>query len=200
MKKILLLVVAATMAAVNVNAQCEDLKNEISLSYGFGSLSQIGDGLGEGLGMAFFSNTEYDDGFILGPISAEYFYHLNNPRLAIGGIFSYSKWDSDVQKRGGSHEKVGERKRNYFSVMPAVKWYWTNKNSFGFYSKAAVGAAFLNSTEKEFSTGKSNDDNGTYFMFQLSLIGLEFGKQFRGFAELGVGHQGFAVAGLRYKF
>lgn len=200
MKKVLLLAVATMMFAMNVNAQCEDLKNEISLSYGFGSLSQFGDGIGEGLAMALFSDTEYDDGFILGPISAEYFLHLNNPRLAIGGILSYSKWDSDVLKRGGSHEKVGERKRNYFSVMPAVKWYWTNKNSFGLYSKAAAGAAFLNSTEKELSTGKSNDDNGTYFMFQISLLGVEFGKQFRGFAELGVGNQGFALAGLRYKF
>ena len=199
MKKVLLMVIAAMMAAVNVNAQCEDLKNELSLSYGFGSLSQLGDGLGEGLVM-IFSDTENDDGFILGPISAEYFCHLNNPRLAIGGFVSYSKWDSDIVKRGGSHEKVGERKRNYFSVMPALKWYWSNKNSFGCYSKAAAGVAFLSSTEKDSATAKSKDENGTYFMFQLSLIGIEFGHQFRGFAELGVGHQGFAVAGLRYKF
>ena len=37
-------------------------------------------------------------------------------------------------------------------------------------------------------------------MFQASLIGAEFGKQFRGFAELGVGEQGFLLAGIRYKF
>ena len=113
---------------------------------------------------------------------------------------SYSKWDSDIQKRSGSHDKVGERNRNYFAVMPAIKWYWTNKNSFGLYSKAAVGAAFLSSTEKDFATNKSKDDNSTYFMFQASLIGAEFGKQFRGFAELGVGEQGFLLAGIRYKF
>ena len=49
-------------------------------------------------------------------------------------------------------------------------------------------------------TGKSKDDNGTYFMFQLSCIGAEFGKQFRGFAEAGIGEQGFQLAGIRYKF
>ena len=48
--------------------------------------------------------------------------------------------------------------------------------------------------------GKSKDDSNTYFMFQLSLIGAEFGRQLRGFAELGVGDQGFAQAGIRYKF
>ena len=199
MKKFLVMAAVAMMTAMSVNAQCEDLKNEVSLSYGLGSLSQFGDGLGEGLSMALFSNTEYDDGFILGPISAEYFRHLNNPRLAIGGLVSYSKWDSDILKKGGSHEKVGERNRNYFLVMPAIKWYWTNKNNFGLYSKAAVGAAFLSSTEKDLS-GNSKDDSGTYFMFQLSLIGAEFGKQFRGFAELGFGNQGFVQAGIRYKF
>ena len=194
-----LMVAVALMTAMSMNAQNEDLKNELSLSYGFGSISQFGDGLGEGLAL-IGTGTEYDDGFILGPISVEYFRHLGNPRLAIGGFVSYSKWDSDVLRNSGSHEKLGERKRNYFSVMPAIKWYWVNKNSFGLYSKAAAGAAFLNSTEEELATKKKHDDNGTYFMFQLSFIGAEFGGKFRGFAELGIGDQGFLQAGVRYKF
>ena len=199
MKKKILMVAVAFMTAMSMNAQNEDLKNELSLSYGFGSISQFGDGLGEGLAL-IGTGTEYDDGFILGPISVEYFRHLGNPRLAIGGFVSYSKWDSDVLRNSGSHEKLGERKRNYFSVMPAIKWYWVNKNSFGLYSKAAAGAAFLNSTEEELATKKKHDDNGTYFMFQLSFIGAEFGGKFRGFAELGIGDQGFLQAGVRYKF
>ena len=199
MKKIMMMVAVALMTAMNVNAQSEDLKNEINVSYGFGSLSQLGNGIGEGLGLVF-SNAEYDDGFILGPISFEYFRHLNNPRLAIGALVSYSKWDSDILTKGGSQDKVGERNRNYFSVMPAIKWYWVNKENFGLYSKAAAGMAFLNSTEKDFATGKSVDDSSSHFMFQCSAIGAEFGKQVRGFAELGVGNQGFALVGIKYKF
>ena len=84
MKKYLVIAAIAMMAAVNVNAQNENLRHELSLSYGLGSIAQFGDGLGEGLALAIFSDTEYDNGFILGPISAEYFYHFNNPRLAIG--------------------------------------------------------------------------------------------------------------------
>lgn len=201
MKKEYLLTIALVCAVAQgtwAQAQSE-LRHELSLSYGFGSTSQLGDGIGEGIS-SILSGTEYDDGFVLGPISAEYFYHFNNPRLAVGGIVSYSKWDSDILMKSGSHEKVGERNRNYIAVMPAVKWYWINKNSFGLYSKGAMGAAFLNSTEKSYATDTSNDDNGTYLMFQLSFIGAEFGKQFRGFAELGVGEQGFVLAGLRYKF
>ena len=203
MKKIMMMVAVALMTAMNVNAQSEDLKNEINVSYGFGSLSQLGDGIGEGFGEGLgmiFSDTENDDGIVLGPMSLEYFYHFNNPRLAIGGFVSYSKWDSDVVKKGGDKEKVGERNRNYFSVMPAIKWYWVNKNSFGLYSKAAAGIAFLSSTEKDFATSKSEDDSSTHFMFQCSAIGAELGKQVRGFAELGFGNQGFVQVGIRYKF
>ena len=194
------MVVAAMMATVSTNAQNEDLRHELSLSYGIGSITQLGDGIGEGLAMAVFSDTENDDGFILGPISLEYFYHFNNPRLALGGFVSYSKWDSEIMKRGGNGNKVGERKRNYWAVMPGIKWYWVNKNSFGLYSKGAAGLAFLNFTEKSFDNNSSSDDHKSYFMFQLSFIGAEFGGKVRGFAEAGVGEQGFLLAGLRYKF
>ena len=199
MKKMMMMVAVALMTAMSVNAQSENLKNELSLSYGLGSTAQLGSGLGEGLG-SIFSDTEYDDGAIFGPISVEYFRHFDNPKLAVGGFVSYSKWDSDIQKKGGNHEKVGERKRNYFAVMPAIKWYWVNKNSLGVYSKGAAGAAFLNSTEKDPANNISEDESKTYFMYQLSLIGVEFGKQFRGFAEVGFGEQGFVLAGVRYKF
>ena len=199
MKKLMLMVVAAMMATVNVNAQNEDLHHELSLSYGLGSIAQFGDGIGEGLALAITSDKEYDDGSIVGPITLEYFYHFNNPRLAVGGSFTYSKWDSDVLVKK-SHEKVGERNRNFFSVMPAFKYYWVNKNNFGLYSKAAAGVGFLKCKDNDFKTQEKKDDNGCYFMFQLSFIGVEFGSKFRGFAEAGIGDQGFIQAGVRYKF
>lgn len=198
MKIKILMVAVAFMTAWNVNAQNENLHHELSLSYGLGSIAQLGDGIGEGIAL-IFSDKEYDDGFILGPITAEYFYHFNNPRLAIGGSVSYSKWDSDVLIRN-SHEKVGETKRNFFSIMPSFKCYWVNKNHFGLYSKVAAGVGFLKNKSKNFELNKENDETNTYFMFQASFIGAEFGSKFRGFVELGVGDQGFALAGIRYKF
>ena len=193
-----LMVAVAMMIAMNVNAQNENLHHELSLSYGLGSIAQFGDGIGEGLGLAF-TNTEYDDGSIVGPITMEYFYHFNNPRLAVGGSFTYSKWDSDVLVRN-SQTKVGERNRNFFSVMPAFKSYWINKNHFGLYSKVAAGVGFLQCTDNDYETHVKKDDNGCYFMFQLSFIGVEFGSKLRGFVEAGVGDQGFIQAGIRYKF
>ena len=200
----ILMVAVALMTAMSANAQNEDLHHELSLSYGLGSIAQFGDGLGEGIGLVF-TNTEYDDGAILGPISLEYFYHFNNPRLALGASFTYSKWDSEILDKS-SHQKLGDRKRNFFSVMPSFKSYWINKNNFGLYSKVSAGVGFLSIKDniKDYKDGKEvnekKDDNGTYFMFQLSFVGVEFGSKFRGFAELGIGDQGFLQAGVRYKF
>ncbi len=199
MRKFLVMVAVALMATMSVNAQNEELRHEVSVAYGGPSLSQFGSGLGEGLGLAF-TNSEYDDGNIFGPISAEYFYHPNNPRLAVGGIITYSKWDSDVLRRSNHNDKLGERNRNYLSVMPGIKWYWVNKNSFGFYSKAAAGPMFVFCKSEDYESNKSLTQNGTYFLFQCSPIGIEFGGKFRGFAEIGLGEQGVLLGGLRYKF
>jgi len=46
-----------------------------------------------------------------------------------------------------------------------------------------------------------HSNNEIRFNFQASLIGVEVGSQkLRGFAEFGVGEQGIAQAGVRYKF
>ena len=197
MKKMIMTVAVAIMTAMSANAQNEDLRHELSLSYGVGSAAQFGAGIGEGIGL-IFSNTEYDDRAIIGPIAAEYYYHFNNPKWAIGGILSYCKWDSDRINKS-SREKESEVNRNFFSVMPSVKYYWINKNSFGLYSKLGAGIGFLSRTDKD-QTNAEKSDNGCYFMFQLSVLGAEFGGKFRGFAELGIGDQGLLQAGIRYKF
>ena len=197
MKKIVLMVVAAMMATMTVQAQNEDLKNEIGVSYGAG-LSLIGDGIGNGIGKAFgqLGGYKYTNDKQFGSLSVEYFRHLNsNNRVAIGGIFAYSRYGEDELK---DNVKVGDRTRNYFTLMPAVKYYWVNKNHFGLYSKVAVGATYMSSKVTE--NGVDENNSKVYFMCQVSAIGVEFGGKLRGFVEAGVGEQGIVLAGLKYKF
>jgi hypothetical protein len=114
--------------------------------------------------------------------------------VAIGGIFAYSRYGEDELK-DVVNVKVGDRTRNYFTLMPAVKYYWVNKNHFGLYSKVAAGATLMSYK----ATGQENDSK-VYFMCQVSAIGVEFGGKLRGFVEAGVGEQGIVLAGLKYKF
>lgn len=201
MKKYFVMVVAAMMATMNVNAQNEDLKHEIGISYGLG-VSTISDGIGNGVGRGIFENLagyEWTNDKQFGSLAVEYFYHTNNPKLAVGGIVTYSKYGEDVMKKE-TKSIVGERTRHYISVMPSVKYYWINKNHFGLYSKAAAGAMLLSEKSKDNELNKEETNSKVYFMGQVSPIGVEFGGQVRGFIEAGCGEQGIVLAGVKYKF
>ena len=82
----------------------------------------------------------------------------------------------------------------YFSIMPAVKYNWLNRDRFSMYSKIALGVLI------GIDSGADNDKTTAAFAWQASAVGAEFGNSFRGFLELGFGEQGILVAGLRYKF
>lgn len=201
MKKIMIAMVAALMATMNVNAQSEELKNEIGISYGTG-ISQIGDGIGNGVGNGLFDTMtghKWTNESRVGTFAVEYFRHLNNPRLAVGAVTTFASFGEDVVN--SDDIKVGDRKRTYISLMPAVKYYWVNKTHFGFYSKAAAGAMMMFYKDNTTDGGKSSTTSKLYFMGQASPVGLEAGsKNIRAFLELGIGEQGIALLGLRAKF
>lgn len=199
-KKILFLT-AALMAVVSLYAQDNKPRHEIGISYGAG-LSLIGDGIGNGIGMALIdamTGYEWANRKDFGTLGLEYFYHLiDAPRVAIGGILTYATYGEDVVEKSSGTTK-GDRKRTYVTLMPSVKYYYIDNKHFGLYSKAAAGAMMLHS--KSNYNGKSDTDSDFRFMFQASLIGLEAGSQnFRAFFELGAGEQGIALIGLKCKF
>ena len=197
MKKIFVMVAAAMMTAMSVNAQngYDDTKHEVAISYGIDSNSQIID-VFEEIGGAMFGGKLENEKFF-GPISAEYFYHFE-PWLGVGGIVAYGVNKQDVMS---GKDKIGESKNSYYTLMPAVKFDWLRKKNFGMYSKLAVGATLRN--EKYDSNNDSNDydDSEVHFNWQASLLGIEAGSPtFRGFLELGAGEQGIVLVGVRAKF
>ncbi len=207
MKKIFMMAAVAIMAAMNMNVNAQDnseLKNEVSVSYGAGYMSALIDAFGAGLGDAivdYATNRDWANDSYSGTFGVEYFRHLNNPKLAVGGIATFTHYGEDVIDKSNNDKVVGERSRNYFTLMPAIKYNWVNKEHFAFYSKVAAGAMVLfdEDTDKE-NSQYSDSDTFTCFTFQLSPVGLEFGGAWRGYLEMGFGEQGVALIGLRHKF
>ncbi len=198
MRKILF---AATLllTTLGLQAQNENLKHEIGITYGAG-ISTIGDGIGSAIGSGIADvmvGREWTNESRFGTIGLEYFYHLTNPKLAVGGIVTFAQYGEDIEKKS-SHQIEGDRSRTYLTVMPAVKYSWVNKKHFAFYSKVAGGAMILMDRTK--FSGKNDTDTSVRFMGQFSPLGIEVGSAFRVFLELGVGEQGIALAGLKYKF
>ena len=197
MKKLLMMAAVAIMTAMSAQAQEFDYetKHEVAVSYGIGSCSQIIDVFEEIGGAMFGAKLENEKFF--GPVSAEYFYHCK-PWLGVGGIVAFGQNKQDAMS---GHDKIGESKNSYYTLMPAVKFDYLRKKHFGIYSKVAIGATLRN--EEYDSNNDSNDyDNSTVHVnWQLSFVGVEAGSPaVRGFAELGFGEQGIVLAGLRYKF
>jgi len=199
MKKILLLAVAAMIATVNANAWDDNIKQEVAISYGVWSNSDIINAY-ETIGTNIFGASTGDEHFV-GPIGLEYFYHLNS-WFSVGGIGVYGQMHQDLFLTGNKNGKDGEIKNLYLTLMPAMKFDWVRKSHFGVYSKLGIGATLRNE-KVDYDASDKDDYNDTevHVNWQVSLLGLEAGgNRLRGFLEIGTGEQGIFDIGLRYKF
>ena len=97
--------IAAMMATMSVNAQSEDYKQEIAISYGWLSNSDILD-IYENIGGAIVGERTDNDKFF-GPLSVEYFYHVK-PWLGVGAIAAYGSMKQDYFLGSKSDGKDGE--------------------------------------------------------------------------------------------
>ena len=199
MKKILLLAVAAMMATVNANAWDDNIKQEVGISYGVWSNSDIINAY-ETIGTNIVGASTGDEHFV-GPIGLEYFYHLNS-WFSVGGIGVYGQMHQDLFLTGKKNGKDGEIKNLYLTLIPAMKFDWVRKSHFGVYSKLGIGATLRNE-KVDYDASDKDDYNDTevHVNWQVSLLGLEAGgNRLRGFLEIGTGEQGIFDIGLRYKF
>ena len=130
----------------------------------------------------------------------EYYYHIS-PVVGVGAIAEYANCEVDAKSSKDACDVT------YLTFMPAVKFNWLRKKSFGMYSGLAAGimAATIDPSSK---VKGQLDNNGneikketvTTFMFNATALGIEFGGKLRGFGELGIGEKGVLCAGIRYKF
>ena len=204
MKKIWIIAVALMMGTTVAFAQTDEPKNEFSVAWGGLSNSQVLNTFVDVFAAAFESivdkGTKWDDVADFGTISAEYFHHVS-PVVSLGAIGVYNMHNRDLQKDG---KVIGSNKRSFITLLPAVKFNWLRKDSWGMYSKLGAGASLLVSKEKTDATPSSEAIDNTkcsvLFNFQVSALGVEFGRSLRGFCEAGFGEQGVFLVGLRYRF
>ena len=181
MKKFILSVFLV-ICTLTAGAQ-EYCQHEISLSYGIitpsGALGMVQQLIAKAL--SGLTDDEFSSSNT-GALSVEYFYRLSE-LVSVGGVASYHGFSATL---GDSTMGI-----KAYTLMPAVKLSWYNREWFSSYSKFAVGASLVAmGTEKP-----KLWPNG-----QFSLLGLEFGRSVRVFAEFGFGEQGLALGGLRYRF
>ena len=199
--KCLLTIAAIAFLFMPVQAQDEmETRHEIGITYGAVPNSVWLDIYTDLIGTIF--GETYDNNRYYGPIGLEYYYHTN-PLIGVGAVAVFTTNNENAFE---NNIKTSHHTKTYFTFMPSVKFNWLRKKHWGMYSKLAAGATythfnFEDCDENGKKTGEKTTATDLMFNFQASLIGVEAGNQHvRGFAEFGVGEQGIALVGLRYKF
>lgn len=191
--KTFILILALAAPICNINAQ--EPKHEISVSYGVLPNSLWLDGV-QSFFEALFGQKKDTRNYV-GPIGLEYHYRVS-PLIGVGAVAVYSHHEEDLLK---DDAVIRSRNKNYYTIMPSVKFNWLRRNHWGLYSKVAIGASLFNQKMKEAETGQKTDENKVNFNFQASAIGIEAGSgTIHGFFEAGLGEQGVFLGGVRAKF
>lgn len=189
------LLASPTLRAQNIN---EWAPNEISASYGVSLLGASINTLIDVFGIARILDDETQEeiasirsGGSKGIINASYLYHTSSV-FAVGGNVGFNRLSVQLQDKTGSMTAASA---NIIFAMVDAKLNWFRRDIFGMYSKAGLGVMCIN--------GNLMEENGGNLWLptaQLSLIGMELGRQFCGFAEIGAGMQGILQVGLKYHF
>lgn len=203
MKIKFILAALAVCAFASAPAQAQDemeTRHEIAFSYG-GVPNSVWIDIYTDIIPALFGERREGSGYV-GPLGLEYYYHTS-PLIGVGAVavFASSKQDcfyNDTQTSAIT--------KSFFTFMPSVKFNWLRKRNWGLYSKVAAGVTYARFNDEDYDdngkkTGEKSVSKDLLFNYQASLIGVEAGTEnVRGFAELGIGEQGVALAGVRFKF
>ena len=115
-----------------------------------------------------------------------------------GSAFSFTP----IAKLWENHEK-GEHFADHLyciSIMPSVRFSWLNTKYITLYSGLSAGCLVTTGSRFSPTENAAYQATNVYFAGQLTAVGIQGGKNWYGFAEFGVGVQGFVKAGFGYKF
>jgi len=205
MKKVLIAILALFCLASFSPAQAQQYyklyhPNEISASYG---VSVLGSAIGSIIKDASLVNALVgDDDYVAiknggtkGILNLGYTHQLNRT-ISVGATAGINRMSINLEDNTG---KLTAAAANIYTLMGTAKfdWFRTRSDIFGMYSKVGLGVMAMHGEMAE-------DDlmSGTLWLptGHLSLVGLEVGRGFSGFMELGFGFQGVAQFGIRARF
>lgn len=122
---------------------------------------------------------------------------------AVGGMVSYARFFDKTYDRF-TNECVGFHNTHYFSLMPTARFSWFNHPCVTMYSGVSAGVAvvydrnYLEAIDMYASQNEAGINIG--LAAQATLFGIQAGRKWYGFAEVGIGTRSFLTAGFGYHF
>ena len=186
------LLAAPAAKAQTINQTCP---NEISFGYGVSLIGSATNMIINNLGIVEqITDGEYvaiKSGGSKGVLNLNYIHHTSKV-FGIGGNFGFNRMSVNMEDETG---KLTAASVNMFSLMVDTKLNWFRNDMFGMYSKIGLGVMCLNGNLVEEMSGNLWLPTG-----HVSAIGMEVGRQFCGFLELGAGMKGIVQAGVKFHF
>lgn len=198
-KSVLLFAILLSFLSFQAKAQdWTDLQHEVSLSYGGLPVADLLDYYDGYFKPTVSSLSLYDDKGKFGALNISYLF-FPDEKWGVGLVYSYTNSDKQIVN---NHNILGDLSSSFHSICPSFKYNWYNYNFVTLYSRVNAGVAIA-TAQANYINDKNQPDETTkvktFFMYQVSPIGIELGRQIAGFVEVGFGHMGTAMAGLRYR-
>lgn len=177
-------------------SQTYSQKHQISAGMGIGSSNQILDVLESSFSPIFFATSTLNQTSELGEFRISYAY-TPEEKWHFGGTLSYSSTNFDVNY---NQEKIGKQVNTYYTLAAETGYSYLKKEKLDLYALLGAGATFGTSKKQTQNSSFAIDDyyHDTFFNFQVTPIGVRYGKQWGGFAELGFGYRGIFSFGIFY--
>jgi hypothetical protein len=124
--------------------------------------------------------------------------YLCSITFAVGGFVAY-----DYAKLKGVFDgkETGRFYKTHYTVAVEAELTYLSSGDFNLYGLAGIGGTFYHLKYKDNSDKNMNDsDTNPYTAFQITPVGLRFGRNVGAFVELGFGYRGILNAGLFARF
>lgn len=117
-------------------------------------------------------------------------------RVSVGATASFLQTTSDAVSEGSV---TGDYSSTYLTFAAEGTYTYLTRNNIRLYGLLGAGLTNLNSKYTTGGESQRESDPTNYFNFHVSPIGITFGKQFGGTAEVGFGYRGIISLGLYYR-
>ena len=139
------------------------------------------------------SDTKLENQKSVGELRLSYAYYPIE-KLSVGASASFLQTTSDAVSGGVT---TGDYSSTYLTFAAEGTYTYLSRRNIRLYGLLGAGISNMNS---KYTTGRSSESDGTnYFNFHVSPIGVTFGKQFGGTAEIGFGYRGVFSLGVYYR-
>jgi opacity protein-like surface antigen len=197
MKKQISLVVMLCLLFVSTDLYGQKKKHKVEVCIGIWSTSDMLSTFSDIIISSLPTKIKMEDGNSFGSIHLDYRYNLTD-RFALGGLMAF---DYANAKGVFDGNETGKFYKRHYTLAVEAEYAYLRSGKFTMYALGGLGGTLYTLKYKDRKDSRLNDSaTDPYAAFQVTPVGLRYGKNAGGFLEFGFGYRGIVNAGMFMKF